>query len=376
MASLDTRRLVRTARGYFSRNQPDYLIFYVTARCNLACRFCFNREYFGVSPERDELRTDEIQKIARGFRPLNHVILSGGEPFLRQDLAEIALAFHREAHAGLVSIPTNGTFPERVEETVAKILHACPALDLHINLSVDGIGEAHDLQRGRPGTFRDLTRTRQLLRPLQEKHPRLAVNVISVIGDGNEGDLDKILDYVSFTLEPGYHDVGVDRQDFWIPGLVERQLLRLATIERALLSRRGQGAIAPVHRAVYRRINQEIRRVVRTQMMTFPCLAGRKMMVVSPSGSLYPCETLWFEADRFPSFGKTVLGDLRALGYQWRRARHSEDYKRVTRLIRLRRCFCTWECAIFNCLQYSARYWPGMLAWYLQEKWRQGRTGR
>jgi MoaA/NifB/PqqE/SkfB family radical SAM enzyme len=360
--------VLRTAQGYLRRNDPDYLIFYVTGRCNLSCSFCFNRAFFAGEPQAGpELKLEEIRRIARGFRPLGHVILSGGEPFLRRDLPEIAASFHREAAAHQITIPTNGALGAEMAPLVERILRDCPGLGLHINLSVDGVGDQHDRLREQPGLYRRLLEARRALEPLEARHPNLAVNVITVITAENEASLPEILTAVARDFHPGFHDVGIDRQDLWIAERIPDCLRRLDHIETALLQPRAGSGLSALHRAVYRRLNKVIRSVAREWFMTFPCLAGRKLMVVGPTGALYPCETLWFQGHRFPAIPDFRLADLRSIDYDWRRARDLPEFQDILSFIRERGCFCAWECAIFNSLQYSLRYWPGLLAAWLRE---------
>ena len=65
--------------------QPDNLGLYLTQRCNLNCSYC----YLEDSPERiQELNINEILKSISGFQG-STIILSGGEPTLREDLFDI-----------------------------------------------------------------------------------------------------------------------------------------------------------------------------------------------------------------------------------------------------------------------------------------------
>jgi cyclic pyranopterin phosphate synthase len=87
----------------------DYLRVSITDRCNLRCIYC--------SPERKETRfgpselltTREIARFVRIARKygLRKVRITGGEPLLRDDLAEIISAI-REAGVPDISLTTNG----------------------------------------------------------------------------------------------------------------------------------------------------------------------------------------------------------------------------------------------------------------------------
>jgi radical SAM protein with 4Fe4S-binding SPASM domain len=85
-----------------------------------------------------------------------YLSLSGGEPFLRHDILDI---LNHIAHSGMrVDIASNGF---RIPPGIIRALRDLPVF--HIQVSIDGIGEAHDRFRGKPGAFEKSCRTlRQL----------------------------------------------------------------------------------------------------------------------------------------------------------------------------------------------------------------------
>ena len=75
---------------YFTQNEPVSLVHFVTNRCNARCSFCFidfeNENIFN-----NELSIKEIDKLTKTFgKSLINVNLTGGEPFARKDLVDIA----------------------------------------------------------------------------------------------------------------------------------------------------------------------------------------------------------------------------------------------------------------------------------------------
>jgi cyclic pyranopterin phosphate synthase len=94
----------------------------LTDRCNFDCVYCHN-EGLGdtrgpMEPQDDEMTTDDVVRfleVAREF-DVDAVKFTGGEPMLRDDLAEIV----RRTPDGMeTSLTTNGTFlPDRADELV------------------------------------------------------------------------------------------------------------------------------------------------------------------------------------------------------------------------------------------------------------------
>lgn len=75
-----------------THQNPLYVQFYVTARCNLRCQQCNIIYGFG---DQEECSIEQIQMIATNLAAIGTsvVLLTGGEPFARADLPEIAQAF-------------------------------------------------------------------------------------------------------------------------------------------------------------------------------------------------------------------------------------------------------------------------------------------
>src|SRR3989344_1433723 len=90
MKALQLPRLAKKA--LFSKN-PQSMIVFVTSRCNARCGFCFFwREI--EEKQKFELTLEEYEKIAKNYGDLIQLSLTGGEPFLRNDLYDIMKVFY------------------------------------------------------------------------------------------------------------------------------------------------------------------------------------------------------------------------------------------------------------------------------------------
>jgi len=101
-------------------------IFYITLKCNLACSYCYEKNY--LNKERYEDPTyEELEKSFVDFvkecneRNLQAIcVFFGGEPFLRKDLLfkliRKAIELKDEGYNFYISINTNGTIPLTEEE--------------------------------------------------------------------------------------------------------------------------------------------------------------------------------------------------------------------------------------------------------------------
>ncbi len=114
----------------------------VTDRCNFRCPYCMPKEVFGAGHAflRDPqlMSLEEIVRIVRAFQTLGveKVRLTGGEPLLRADAAEIVRALKHDLAVPDIALTTNGWLLEKF----APALHAA-GLD-RVNVSVDSLDDA------------------------------------------------------------------------------------------------------------------------------------------------------------------------------------------------------------------------------------------
>ena len=114
-SELMPRRKARTVHP--QGNYPDPwlkdLILFVTDRCNMKCDHCMFWER--IDNPGDELSLEQMGNIARSTPPLRTLSLTGGEPFLRNDLVRILEIFYQFNHTHHIQVNTNGLLMERME---------------------------------------------------------------------------------------------------------------------------------------------------------------------------------------------------------------------------------------------------------------------
>lgn len=122
------------ARSALFQDTPVYVQFYITARCNLTCIQC-NIRY--ANADLRECTLDEIKAIADNFARMGVaiILLTGGEPFTRQDLPQIIYEF--ESRGIHVRMQTNGLATEE------QIQAAIEAGGHDISISLDSLISEH-----------------------------------------------------------------------------------------------------------------------------------------------------------------------------------------------------------------------------------------
>ncbi len=117
----------RLAASALTKDNPAYVQFYVTARCNLTCEQC-NVIY--ANADQEEASLDECRRIAVNLAKIGTsvVLLTGGEPFARADIVEIAqVMIGNGVHPRL---QTNGLASREKLERMVSI----GALDISVSL--------------------------------------------------------------------------------------------------------------------------------------------------------------------------------------------------------------------------------------------------
>ena len=114
------------------------------------------------------------------------VNLTGGEPFLRGDIVDVARIYAESSHPYLLSTITNGLCPpDSVALKVHEMIGLCPKMIM--SLSLDGTENVHDHIRGIPGNYRRIIRLAKQLIELQSKKFQLIFSY--TMSRFNEGKL-------------------------------------------------------------------------------------------------------------------------------------------------------------------------------------------
>ncbi|NLV09968.1 radical SAM protein [Halomicrobium mukohataei] len=136
-------------RGVDVEERPLVLIWELTQACGLTCKHC----RADAQPERhpDELTTAEGKRLldqAADFGDGQLVVLSGGDPLVRDDVTEL-VAYGTQQGLGMTLTPsgTESLTPERIESLQDAGLR-------RMALSLDGgDADSHDAFRGESGSF-------------------------------------------------------------------------------------------------------------------------------------------------------------------------------------------------------------------------------
>ncbi len=163
-------------KSNFTRlGRPYKLNFSVTYWCQSKCITC---NIWEIRPK-DELTIEEIRKFAEKNNYFKWIELTGGEPFLRSDIVEIAKTFKENCRGlYLLTMPTNSLCNIATVEARLRQILALGIPRMVVTVSLDGYRELHDKIRGVPGNYDKAMEVFALIRKLKEEHK----NVDAVFG--------------------------------------------------------------------------------------------------------------------------------------------------------------------------------------------------
>jgi MoaA/NifB/PqqE/SkfB family radical SAM enzyme len=331
------------------------VIFFVTSACNARCRTCF---YWQELNRPGDLTWTEIETLARTMPPFTDLWLSGGEPMLRRELAEIIHLFCENNGVRWLNLPTNGLLPERTADWVSRILDQNPDLEVDVNVAMDGLDAMQDSIRAVPGNFGRTLATLEALQACREHCTRLRVNVNTVICAENFDHVLAIAEFVKTNCKVDGHYFNVIRGDGKDSSLKELPSDRLAGLYgqiqdyyryyAATLERRYAGLRLLVAKAYYQGTlavhNQvQLANANASHPWPMPCTAGETSVVIDYNGDVRACEL------------RGKLANLREFGCDFGRLWETGRRKLELGAIVQDQCWCTHVCFIHDSLRHSAK---------------------
>ena len=138
-----------------SDNLPKSAFLAVTLLCNARCVMCDIWKNRGM----DFTPIDVYHKLPPSLEMID---LTGGEPFLRPDLAAVVAVVHKACPKARILITTNGFLHKNIERQIDNIITADPKIAFRISL--DGGKEMHEKIRRVPQAYEKVVHTVSMLK--------------------------------------------------------------------------------------------------------------------------------------------------------------------------------------------------------------------
>jgi MoaA/NifB/PqqE/SkfB family radical SAM enzyme len=269
--------------------RPEALSMEVTRRCVAKCVMC---NIWQMRPTSKELEAGDWLNLLGSpiMSRLKELDLTGGEPFLRDDIVALLLGIARLKQGPLrqlcsVAITTNGFLTDKVLRDVGSVI--APLDDAGVTLvfacGFDGVGKTHDRIRRFKGGWERLNATLEGLQALRQKHPSLVLGIKTTVTRYNIDEIEKICRYAEerglFTIISPYI-ITANRY-----GNIDRENSLAFSVEE-LVKLREFYTSARIRWSYYR---NELLRFIDSGRMVKPCSAGFNYFFIRSTGELYSC---------------------------------------------------------------------------------------
>ncbi|MBJ7598501.1 MAG: radical SAM protein [Candidatus Dormibacteraeota bacterium] len=310
---------------------PMNLTISVSYRCNSRCKTC----NVWQRPN-DDFTLEEYEKTFASLGTDTYwFTFSGGEPTLRKDLPEVVEAAYRHCRPGIINIPTNGIQDKVIPGRIERILQAAPKSDVIVNLSLDGIGEKHDVVRGVKGNFKLAMKTYAGLKALKDHYRNFTLGVHTVISNFNVEDFDEIRAFVkdqmqpdSFISEIAEERVELDTVGMGITPSIEWYQPVIEQLQEDIHHSEFH-SVSRVTQAFRDRYYDLVKSTLVEQRQVIPCLAGVASAQIAPNGDVWTC-----------CIRAESVGNLRDHGYDFGSTWKTVKANELRRSIKAGECHC------------------------------------
>ena len=296
--------------------------------CNSRCKTC------NIWKKKAEnLTISEYEEIFKKLGKSPYwITISGGEPFLRDDLVELCRIIYKYSKPKIINIPTNGILLKKIVQNVKDIASACPQTQIIINLSIDAIGQQHDEIRQVPGNYDKVIKTFNKLKELKNKN--LTVGIHTVISKFNVNEFTAISNTL-MELKPDSYitEIAEERNELETmnaditPDITSYRSAIDYLIHRIKNEKfKGMNKITQAFRIEYYNL---VKKILRDKTQIIPCYSGIVSAQISPDGEVWSC-----------CIKALSFGNLRDNNYNFKKIWFSKEMDRERKSIKEKDCYC------------------------------------
>lgn len=312
----------------------------LSSKCNLMCSHCYETPNQNI---RNEIGLPEYETFARQLHELLVLTVTGGEPFIKPELAKIINLFNTQN----VLLASNGFFPDRIRPVMEELLPANRKRRIILSVSIDGKKDVHNTIRVNKESYDRAVESVRMLMAMKADHPNLRVKVNTVLLDTNIDTIGEFMDEVYETMRPDFHSILLFMDAKVVTGYTLDKS-KLAVVDPNAVGHPLMGKLEAARDVVFQKwdrytyaedpwttwllrrynrrvINESIKTINRGHR-TFECQAGRSVWRLNPHGDLRPCHWL-------PPFGQVQSDTVEEI-------LKSQTYKTAMAEIKHHQCSC------------------------------------
>ena len=307
---------------------PYKLTFAVTYRCNSKCKTC----NIWKKKVDDELSGEEIKLFFEKSNGFSWIDVTGGEPSLRKDFAEICETIHSYCRElALLHFPTNGYLTENILRDVAHIQKTGSSYKIIITVSTDGDEELNDEIRGIKGAWRRQIETFKKLHEINNVEAVVGMTLSQFNFNKLETTYNSIKAVLPWLTPKDFHlslmNYSENFYDNWAQKDQERSPIKQKTLREGMIQstkeyKRMIGIPKDPRSFLEHVFLKRAESYLRTGDTPLPCHALKSSCFIDPTGEVYPCITF-----------NHPLGNLRDYNYDLGKIWNLETTKRLQKKI-------------------------------------------
>ena len=345
----------------FTKNEPVSIVHFLTNRCNARCSFCFI-DFDNPNTFKNELTLGEIEKLTQTFgKSLLNVNLTGGEPFARKDIVDIAKLYITNSTVQSIYVTTNASLPDRVENFAKEITDFNKEIELTFQISIDDFPEKHDRVRKIDNLFKNCLDTYFRLKKFKSN----VSPVVSItVNHENCEDIKNIFEYLvhkckieslkcTIVRDEGVYKTPEPKREkifeaySWLTSKISQ------SIKDGILKNYNTNSLQGKMHNKKDEISWDLtKKMYLKPKYISPCHAAGLFGVITASGLVYPCEIL---EDK-------LLGNLRENNMDFMEIWGNKKTKETKNFIKKTNCNCTYECALTYNILGNWRYQPRLIS--------------
>jgi radical SAM protein with 4Fe4S-binding SPASM domain len=350
--------LTRALARYFKT--PQFLILYLTSECWMKCRHCFYNEAFRKTNNIQEhnFSFDELRLLFGSIKKILYLSLTGGEPFIREDLEDIIKLFTAGKKVFRYQIPTSGYKTSLIIDKTQRILRDNPAVPFRVHVSLDGNKEIQKIIRGRTDAFDNALYTIKELNKLKKYHSHFDVGIITTVCSYNQDILEEMNGIVENIHPNGEWCINFIRGEPRNQNAKNVDLENYSKVSNLIDARIQKGTYQgysghitsgwlTAKNAARRKI---IYKILKNEYRGGGCSAGSLGGIIYPDGSVYPCEIL-----------SESIGNLKDYNYNLQHLWNSAKGDELRDQIQETACVCSHECTLSTNFLIQPRTWPSLV---------------
>ena len=253
------------------------ILLNITNLCNAKCQMC------NIWKNKKSANSFLKPDLVRSITGAKTITFAGGEPFMHEGIVDIAREAHAASPKARLIFSTNGFQTALIAKKAKEIQEFCP--NMHVTISLDGLGKKHDEVRGTHGALEKVNKTHKALNDIGVKKVNFGFTLLEENTDqlepvyrfakSKKSELSFVVAQTKSYLSVGLKEMSIDHAYGPLNSIVEDRL-KSWNIKEWVRAFHVYGWIA----------------FLRSGERPLPCRAVKSFVMVNETGDVCSCNQL------------------------------------------------------------------------------------